>query len=134
MDERPRATVGGLIVKEGRVLLQLRNRKPFRGRWGLPGGHIERGESAEAAVKREVREETGLDFSPEFFCYSDEICPEEDWHALVIFFTGKASGRERPDPEEVRELRWFPLKEASRMELAFGHNKILERFLEVRHA
>ncbi len=134
MAERPRATVGALMERDGKVLLQLRNHKPFEGCWGLPGGHIEKGEKAEDAIRREVKEETGMGFSPSFLCYSDEICPGEKWHALVIMFTGAVSGQEKPDPDEVRELRWIPLEEATGMGLAFGHQEIIKRYVEEKHA
>jgi 8-oxo-dGTP diphosphatase len=55
----------GAVVHDaaGRLLLIQRGHDPHRGRWSLPGGRIEAGESAEEAVVREVREETGLDVS-----------------------------------------------------------------------
>lgn len=45
---------------DGRVLIVLRSKPPFAGCWSLPGGHIEAGETAETAARREVAEETGL--------------------------------------------------------------------------
>ena len=52
----------GAVVHDaaGRLLLVQRGREPHRGRWSLPGGRVEAGESPEQAVEREVREETGL--------------------------------------------------------------------------
>ena len=55
------ACVGAIIRDEtGRVLLVRRANEPGRGLWSLPGGRIEPGEAEEAAVRREVYEETGL--------------------------------------------------------------------------
>jgi len=53
----------GAVVRDdaGRLLLIRRGHEPSRGLWSLPGGRVEPGESLEAAVVREVREETGLD-------------------------------------------------------------------------
>ena len=59
---RPTVLCVGAIVHdaEGRLLLIQRGRPPHQGRWSLPGGRVEPGESLAQAVEREVREETGL--------------------------------------------------------------------------
>jgi 8-oxo-dGTP diphosphatase len=53
----------GAVVRDdaGRLLLIRRGHEPSRGLWSLPGGRVEPGETLEAAVVREVREETGLE-------------------------------------------------------------------------
>jgi 8-oxo-dGTP diphosphatase len=53
--------VGAVIVHEGRVLLVKRRYEPLAGRWSLPGGGVELGETLEASVAREMLEETGLE-------------------------------------------------------------------------
>jgi ADP-ribose pyrophosphatase YjhB (NUDIX family) len=53
--------VDGVFVKDGKILLLKRNVEPFKGCWHVVGGHVEENESLKAAVKREFKEETGLD-------------------------------------------------------------------------
>jgi 8-oxo-dGTP diphosphatase len=58
--ERPIVGVGAVIVDEGRVVLVKRKYEPLKGHWSLPGGMVEVGETLEAALTREMLEETGL--------------------------------------------------------------------------
>nr|WP_044200163.1 NUDIX hydrolase [Oscillochloris trichoides] len=89
------------------------------GRWGLPKGHVNRGETAEAAALREVAEETGL--SGEIVRYLTTI---EYWfragssriHKYVdLFLIRYASGELCPQEAEVDDARWFSLEEAVRL-------------------
>jgi 8-oxo-dGTP diphosphatase len=60
--DRPIVAVGAVVFDEaGRVVLVRRGQPPLSGRWSLPGGALEVGESLATATVREVREETGLD-------------------------------------------------------------------------
>lgn len=59
--ERPVVGVGGVIVDRGRTVLIRRGTEPLLGQWSIPGGTIEIGETLEEAVRRELREETGLE-------------------------------------------------------------------------
>jgi 8-oxo-dGTP diphosphatase len=60
----PTVGVGAVVVHEGRVLLVRRGKEPLRGRWVVPGGTVELGETLEDAVVREVLEETGIRVQP----------------------------------------------------------------------
>jgi len=58
--ERPIVGVGAVIVDDGKVVLVRRKYEPLKGHWSLPGGMVEVGETLEAALTREMLEETGL--------------------------------------------------------------------------
>jgi 8-oxo-dGTP diphosphatase len=57
----PVVGVGAVIVKGGKAIIIKRANEPYKGQWSIPGGRVELGESLHDAVRREMREETGLD-------------------------------------------------------------------------
>jgi 8-oxo-dGTP diphosphatase len=59
--DRPVVGVGGVVIEDGRALLIRRGSEPLLGQWSIPGGMLELGESLQAGVARELREETGLE-------------------------------------------------------------------------
>jgi 8-oxo-dGTP diphosphatase len=130
-----KATVAAIISPDRNrgdiILLTMRSVPPFKNCWCLPGGHIDTGETALAAVIREVAEETGLEFSdPRFLCYSDEIFPEYSFHAVALAFCGIAKGSLQLRPDEVEQISWFNLHEALSLPLAFNHLQIIQQYAE----
>ena len=126
----PDATVAAIIIKENPnnkklILLCKRSHNPFKGKWCIPGGHIENGEKAYNAVIREVKEETELDFEGEFFDVFDEILPDMMIHNIVIVYKGISNGQLPDRTDEVDEFIWISIDEAIRMDLAFRHNEII---------
>jgi 8-oxo-dGTP diphosphatase len=135
-----KATVAAIVVKKSdpkKILLTKRSIEPFKDKWCLPGGHIEAMETAQEAVAREVLEETDIRINPTFFKYFDEIIPEMDHHNVVMVFIGiDDSGKEEDDTysnDEVSELKWFDIKHATQLELAFTHSKILQEYFKAFH-
>jgi len=85
---QPRVGVGAVLIHEGRVLLIRRGKEPLRGRWVVPGGTVELGETLEQALVREIEEETGLHVRPrEVVAVFDRIMGEDgrvDYHYVII--------------------------------------------------
>ena len=130
----PETTVAAIVtsVENGKtqVVLIRRGSEPYKGRWWLPGGHIDLYEPAMDAIVREVKEETGLDLNARFVRYFDEVIPAHDIHAVVLVFEGPGTGTLQAQPGEVTEIGWFSLDEARALPLAFRHNQILD---EIAH-
>src|SRR5215469_8056907 len=60
----PLVGVGAILLRRDRILMAQRGKQPLKGWWSLPGGALETGESLADSVRREVREETGLEIRP----------------------------------------------------------------------
>lgn len=109
----PRIRAAAAIVQEGALLL-VRHEKDGRGYWMLPGGGVQWGEGIDAAVRRELIEETGLEVSTgELLFVKDTIHPEGARHMVHIVLRATVVGGElRPsqDPRVV-ETRWVPFSD-----------------------
>ena len=120
----PLLTVDGVVVENGAVLLIRRRNPPFAGRYALPGGFVDVGETVEAAVVREVREETGLDTTIERLLgvYSD---PARDprGHTVSVTYLLRRLGGTPAGADDADDACFFPLDALP--ELAFDHAHIL---------
>ena len=85
---QPSVGVGAVVIRDGRVLLIRRGKEPLRGRWLVPGGTLELGETLEEAVVREIREETALEVAPlEVLTVFDRIDRDEGrvlYHYVIV--------------------------------------------------
>lgn len=125
--------VGAVLVNDqGHVWLQKHRFWPNQA-WGLAGGHAQHGESAEAVVRREVMEETGLTLGALSLLHVDMSHDREH----VIYFVGNMAGGElKLDQREVLAADFFPLNDLPSPILP-AHARILnlykEQISEVAH-
>jgi 8-oxo-dGTP diphosphatase len=86
--DRPYVGVGGVVLIDGRVVLIRRGKEPLRGRWVIPGGTVELGETLQEALVREMREETGLLVRPrDVVLVFDRIQrdgPTVEYHYVIV--------------------------------------------------
>jgi 8-oxo-dGTP diphosphatase len=120
----PKLTVDAVWLLRGRILLVRRGRPPFRGLWALPGGFVEGDETVEAAVVRELREETGLSARPVAIVgvYSG---PDRDPRGPTATVAFRMRGRGGPPAggDDASAAQWVPVSEA--VGLAFDHDRIV---------
>ena len=126
---QPNLTVDAIVVDDKRRLLLVeRGRDPYKGKFALPGGFVEYGETVENAVSRELEEETGLKAKPLEIVgvYSD---PNRDprGHTVTIVFRMGYRGGEPKGSDDAAAARFFPIDELP--PLAFDHDKIVKDFL-----
>ena len=130
----PRVTVDAWIEDgRGRILLVRRGRPPFEGRWSLPGGFCEWGETTEDACARESREETGLKvrIGGVLGVYSD---PKRDprGHTVSVLYEAKPIGGSARGGDDAADARWFTTSELLSIELGFDHAEIVREQLARR--
>lgn len=117
-------TAGALCEDgEGRVLLARRAHEPFLGRWDIPGGFLEEGEDPLDGMRRELREETGLEVEPLDYlgAWMDRYGGDSTAEAtLNMYWTARVLRGEPRAADDVSELAWFAADELpSADELAF---------------
>jgi 8-oxo-dGTP diphosphatase len=122
-----------VLDRRGRVLLVRRGRPPFKGRWALPGGFCEPGETTEAACAREVEEETGIRarIGPVLGVYSDPKRDPRGPTVSVLYDATPVGGTVRGG-DDAADARWFSRKELRGLELAFDHTRIVREQLARR--
>jgi 8-oxo-dGTP diphosphatase len=123
--------VPGIIINnQGEILLGKRNEKArfYAGYWGLPGGLPEYGEKMEDAVKRELKEELGVEVTEVKRAENVyERLPNKDCkiHGVDIPHYCKIKGTPKPK-DETLEVKWFNPKQIKKMNLAYIHKDILK--------
>jgi ADP-ribose pyrophosphatase YjhB (NUDIX family) len=104
-------TAGALVEDaEGRLLLARRAEEPFKGRWDIPGGFLEEGEHPLDGLRRELREETGLEVEPLEFLgvWMDRYGGDSTAEAtLNLYWTARVVSGEARAADDVDDLRWF---------------------------
>lgn len=117
--------------EQGRALLGKRARGISAGMYTIIGGKANPGEDPKDAVKREVKEEVGLDFEPKNLFLERDQGDDMSGKYKVSYFTGNTSGEITLNPDEITEIIYVSEEEAdSRQDIAFDHSEILRDFFK----
>lgn len=131
---RPLPAVAAVIIDGTKVLLARRRNPPNAGAWSVPGGKQELGETVEEALRREVKEETGLKVAAlRLFEAGDIIRHDERGHiryhyTILYFIVHSYPGKPRPG-DDVSDVRWAGPRERERLGLSEELQEILEQAL-----
>jgi nucleoside triphosphatase len=133
----PEPTVGALILnRQGRILLAKSSK--WHDRFTLPGGHIEPGETVEEALKREIREEVGLEIEIIRFLQFQEAIYSPEFiyrrHFIFLDFLCEArTDRVQVDNEEIQGFQWVDPQKALEMNVEPFSKKTIAKYLETRN-
>lgn len=134
--ERPYVGVGALVFDSPagnpRVLLVERGTEPLKGWWSLPGGVLETGERLADGVRREAREETGLEVDPyELFEVFERILPDAEgraeFHYVLIDYLCRAIGGELAAASDASRAAWIARGDLSRYQITDGTLAVIEK-------
>ena len=123
--------VGGVIFDGASVLLAKRGQEPAKGTWSLPGGAVELGEKVIDALKREIREEIGIEIQVGgLIRVLDRIIRDEErrlrYHYVIVDYWGwKTSGEPKPG-SDTSDICFVPLEEIQKKDI---HREVQETIL-----
>ena len=128
----PLLGVGALIFEDGRILMAQRGKPPLMGQWSLPGGLVETGESLAEAVRREVREETGLEIEPlgvlEIFeRIMRNVEGAAEYHYVLIDYICRVAGGSLAAGDDVCGVEWVRRRDLPALHITEGTLAVIEK-------
>ena len=128
----PKATVTAVIARGQEILLAKRTEEPFRGSWDLIGGYMNEAETPEEALKRELKEELGveaklkfMDFFPGYASWKGE-----DFPVLSLAYLAEIDFDKVKTNHEIAELKWFHIDDLPKV--AFDSNEKIVNYVKTR--
>lgn len=135
--DQPIVSVGAVVIDGQRVVLVKRGQEPLKGRWSLPGGVVEAGEELQAALVREVREETSLEVQVgPVVEVLDRISRDEtgrvEYHYVIIDYLCHAVGGSLTCASDADDARWVARRDLAGYELTTKVAEVIERAFHIR--
>lgn len=130
--KQPIVGVGAVVICNGKILLEKRKGEPGRGKWTIPGGLVELGESVEQTVIREVEEETNLKVEqPKLIDVVNNITVDENgkvkYHFAIVDYFVKLEGGTLKAGDDAAELKWAKFDEVENHDLTESFRHFFQR-------
>lgn len=123
--------VGGVIEKDGKYLLVQEAKSSCRGKWNLPAGHLDIGESLQEGAKREIKEETGCEVELTGICQIGNR-KRIDLAFVAVIFTAELTAEmvQALNPQEIMSTKWFSYEEILAMRDQIRNTDLLINAIE----
>lgn len=126
-NKKPRVGSAVLVEHEGKFLLGKRNKTNAFGKWIIPGGGVDFGETIQEAAIREIKEETNLDVElTSFICHKEIINMPGNYHGVVFYHLAKPKHLNYKASEDVSEVGFFSIAEIKQMDILESVQWVLE--------
>jgi mutator protein MutT len=132
----PIVGVGAVVVDDDRVVLVRRGHEPLKGQWSLPGGTVELGETLQAALVREVREETGLavEVGPLIEVF-DRVQRASngavEHHYVIVDYLCRARGGRLEHGSDADDARWVHLAQLDAYKLTKKATAVIDKAMKM---
>ena len=118
----PMVAAHPLVLKDGRLLLVKRAKEPSKGKWSIPGGRIELGESVYEAARREVLEECSINIEIErLLDVEDMILKDDDgrisYHFVIVYLIARYATGDIKANSESADIGWFTPAEIAGLDM-----------------
>jgi ADP-ribose pyrophosphatase len=128
----PRAAVGAVVIRRGRVLLVKRSNAPQKGKWAVPGGSVKLGETLQEAAEREIQEETGLTIKANEPVFTFDLIERDSagkllFHYVIIDLLADYVDGEVCPADDVSDAAWFSPEELRSLVISETTRELLKK-------
>ena len=130
--EHPVIAVGGVVISEGRALLIRRGQAPLEGRWSIPGGILELGETIADGIARELFEETGvragaLDLIEVYEKVLRDAGDRAQYHFVILDYLCELEEGTAQAGSDVTEVAWVREEELKQLQLTGAATRVVRK-------
>jgi 8-oxo-dGTP diphosphatase len=126
--KEPRIVVAAIIKNGNKLLLTKEVLESKKECWIFPGGGVNFGETLEEAVKREIKEELGIEIKVEkLLGFKEAIFPKVNYHTIIFFFLAKPLGELSIKERKILDAHYFDFKEVENLNLVDSARWAFER-------
>jgi len=135
----PRAAVGALVIKDSAVLLVKRGKAPSNGKWAIPGGSIELGETLQQAAEREILEETGIRIKAGKPVYTFDFIEYDGqgairFHYIIVDLAAQYLEGELIPGDDAAQAAWISFDDLGSLDMNTTTRTFLAEYLvQVKH-
>ena len=132
---QPLPGVAAVTIHESKVLLAVRGKPPSFGKWGIPGGVVEVGETLDEAIKREVFEETNVRIEPvKLITVFDAVNKDDDgrvhYHYILFEYLCRYVSGEVHASSDAPDARWVAFDELDSIDIMPSTRRFIDRVLK----